>query len=123
VPEAQGKLVTCLAGEAFDVAVDIRKGSPAYAAWDTVTLSAENHQLLWIPPGFAHGFQTLTDDTVILYKVTKEYSPTNDRSFRWNDPELDIKWPIANAILSKRDAEAPVLREIENNNVWTRPTH
>jgi dTDP-4-dehydrorhamnose 3,5-epimerase len=117
-PEAQGKLVTCLVGEVFDVAVDIRTGSPTYGTWEAVLLSAENHRILWIPPGFAHGFQTLIDDTIVGYKVTREYSGANERSVRWNDPQLNIQWPIANPILSERDAQAPCLSEVDNNYEW-----
>jgi dTDP-4-dehydrorhamnose 3,5-epimerase len=118
VPAAQGKLITCLAGDVFDVAVDIRIGSPTYGQWEVVSLSAENHRILWIPPGFAHGFQTLTDNSVVMYKVTREHSASNERSVRWNDPELNIKWPIADPILSRKDAEAPLLSEVDNNNEW-----
>ena len=117
-PEAQGKLVTCLAGEVYDVAVDIRRRSPTYARWEAVLLSAENHRALWVPLGFAHGFQTLKDDTVVGYKVTREYSRASDRSIRWNDPQLNITWPIANPVLSKKDAEAPQLSEVDNNFEW-----
>lgn len=117
-PVAQGKLVRCLAGEAFDVAVDIRKGSPTYRRWISTNLSAENHHILWVPPGFAHGVLTLTENTEIAYKVTVEYSPSHDRSVRWNDPTIGIKWPIANPILSMKDENAPFLDEIDNNLVW-----
>jgi len=120
-PATQGKLVTCLAGEIFDVAVDIRIGSPTYAKWEAVSLSAQNHSILWIPPGFAHGFQTLADDTIVMYKVTSEYSRTDERAIRWNDPALDIKWPIANAMLSEKDAQAPPLAKVDNNNKWRKP--
>jgi dTDP-4-dehydrorhamnose 3,5-epimerase len=119
-PEAQGKLVSCFAGEVFDVSVDIRKGSPAYASWEAVILSAENHNALWVPPGFAHGFQTLANDTVVAYKVTAEYSKANERCIRWNDPGLKIEWPIKNPILSVKDAQAPTLSEVDNNFEWQR---
>jgi dTDP-4-dehydrorhamnose 3,5-epimerase len=117
-PETQGKLVTCLGGEVYDVAVDIRIGSPTYATWEAVLLSADNHRALWVPPGFAHGFQTLKDDTVVGYKVTREYSRPNERTVRWNDPLLNVTWPVVNPILSKKDAEAPQLRDVDNNYEW-----
>ena len=120
-PEAQGKLVTCLGGEVYDVAVDVRRGSPTYASWQAVPLCAESHRALWVPPGFAHGFQTLKDDTVVGYKVTREYSRASERSIRWNDPQLNITWPIANPVLSKKDAEAPQLSEVDNNFQWQPP--
>jgi dTDP-4-dehydrorhamnose 3,5-epimerase len=118
-PAAQGKLVRCLVGEAFDVAVDIRMGSPTYRRWVSATLSAENRHMVWVPPGFAHGFLTLTEVTEIAYKVTSEYSPSHDRSIRWNDTTIGIKWPIANPILSVKDANAPFLNDVDNNLVWS----
>jgi dTDP-4-dehydrorhamnose 3,5-epimerase len=117
-PAAQGKLVRCVAGEVFDVAVDIRKGSPRYAKWVSANLSADNHVMIWVPPGFAHGVLTMSDVAEIMYKVTSEYSPSNDRSIRWNDPEIGVKWPVTRPILSKKDAEAPLLRDVDNNFVW-----
>lgn len=117
-PAAQGKLVRCILGEIFDVAVDIRKGSPTYAKWVSAVLSAENHVMMWVPPGFAHGVMTLSDLTEIVYKVTSEYSPSNDRSIRWDDPSIGIRWPISKPILSKKDAEAPSLSEVDNNFSW-----
>ena len=119
-PCAQGKLVHCLVGEVFDVAVDIRKGSPTYGRWISTDLSAGNHCALWVPPGFAHGFLTLTETTQIVYKVTSEFSALHDRSIRWNDPTIGIKWPIANPILSQKDQNAPFLTEADNNFVWNR---
>ncbi|HXZ90198.1 MAG TPA: dTDP-4-dehydrorhamnose 3,5-epimerase [Candidatus Dormibacteraeota bacterium] len=117
-PAAQGKVVRCVAGEIFDVAVDIRKGSPTYAKWVSASLSADNHAMVWVPPGFAHGVLTMSQVTEISYKVTSEYSPSNDRSVRWNDPEIGVKWPVTNPILSKKDAEAPLLKDVDNNFVW-----
>jgi len=117
-PAAQGKLVRCIVGEIFDVAVDIRKGSPTYAKWVSATLSAENRTMVWVPPGFAHGVLTTTDIAEIAYKVTSEYSQTHDRSVRWNDPAIGIKWPVANPTLSKKDAEASLLKDVDNNFVW-----
>jgi dTDP-4-dehydrorhamnose 3,5-epimerase len=117
-PAAQGKLVRCVAGEVFDVAVDIRRGSPTYGSWVSVNLSAENKRMVWVPPGFAHGVLTVADVAEIIYKVTSEYSPFHDRSIRWNDPEIGVDWPVANPILSKKDAEAPLLRDSDCNFVW-----
>lgn len=119
-PASQGKLVRCTLGEVFDVAVDIRKGSPTYGKWVSITLSAENRRMVWVPPGFAHGVLTTTDIAEIQYKVTSEYSPAHDRGIRWNDPAIGISWPIAKPILSKKDAEAPLLVEADNNFVWRR---
>ena len=121
-PMAQGKLVTCLSGELFDVAADIRKGSPYYARWDSVCLSGENHRILWIPPGFAHGFQTMAENTTVMYKVTREYSAAHERNIRWSDPEIGIRWPIGNPILSKKDATAPLLSDVDNNLEWPKGT-
>jgi len=117
-PAAQGKLVTCIVGEVFDVAVDIRRGSPTYAKWVSTNLSAQNHTMIWVSPGFAHGIMTLSDGAEAVYKVTAEYNPTYDRSLRWNDPAIGINWPLPNPILSKKDAEAPLLGEVDNNFVW-----
>lgn len=118
-PAAQGKLVCCVTGEVFDVAVDIRKESPTYGKWVSAQLSAANHTMIWVPAGFAHGVMTLSDATEIVYKVTSEYSPTHERSVRWDDRAIGIQWPMANPILSKKDAEAPLLSEVDNNFVWS----
>jgi dTDP-4-dehydrorhamnose 3,5-epimerase len=117
-PAAQGKLVHCIVGEVFDVAVDIRKESPTYGRWVSADLSAENRAMLWIPRGFAHGVLNTTDEAEIVYKVTFEYSSAHDRSIRWNDPSIGIQWPIRNPILSKKDSEAPSLKEVDNNFEW-----
>lgn len=108
----------CVAGEVFDVAVDIRQGSPTFGRWTAERLSATNHRILWVPEGFAHGFQALTDGAVVLYKTTHEYSPAHERSIRWDDPTLQIAWPIRDAILHKKDAEAPFLDKAEHNFRW-----
>jgi dTDP-4-dehydrorhamnose 3,5-epimerase len=117
-PAEQGKLVRCVFGELLDVAVDIRKGSPTYAKWVSATLSAENQRMMWIPPGFAHGYLTMSGVSEVLYKVTSEYSPAHDRSVLWNDPTIGIKWPITNPTLSRKDAEAPLLADADSNFVW-----
>ncbi len=117
-PKAQGKLVRCVKGKIWDVAVDIRKGSPWFGKWVAVELSEENKLMLWIPPGFAHGFVALEDDTEVIYKVTAEYAPELDRGILWCDPELGIDWPIKEPILSEKDAKLPKLKDAENNFVF-----
>ncbi len=116
-PSAQGKLVACLQGEIFDVAVDLRRGSPTYGQWVRAVLSAENRRMLWVPEGFAHGFQALQDNTLVWYKVTAEYDPSSERGLRWDDPALGIPWPLAKeALLSPKDAVLPTLAELSDNN-------
>lgn len=110
-PHPQGKLVRCTRGALFDVAVDIRRGSSSFGKWYGVTLSDENKAMLWIPPGFAHGFCTLADETDLVYKTTEIYRPEFDRAILWNDPEIAIEWPIAEPILSAKDTAAPPLRD------------
>jgi dTDP-4-dehydrorhamnose 3,5-epimerase len=106
-PRPEGKLVRCVRGSAFDVAVDIRPGSPTRRRWIGTELSAHNARALWIPPGFAHGFVTLTDDTELLYQITEAYRPELARGLRWNDPAFAIDWPVGEPILSERDANHP----------------
>jgi dTDP-4-dehydrorhamnose 3,5-epimerase len=110
-PHAMGKLVRCTAGRVFDVAVDIRHGSPTFGRWGGLELSADNRRMLWIPPGFAHGFQALEDGSDVQYKSTAFYTPSAEAVIAWNDPDLAIAWPIPAPRLSARDADAPVLRE------------
>lgn len=111
-PKAQGKLVRALAGEIFDVAVDIRQGSAQFGKWIGVILSAENNKQLWIPEGFAHGFQVLSDGTQVLYKTTDYWSAAHERAIRWNDPTIGIDWPARDTIvLSEKDQNAPFLSE------------
>jgi dTDP-4-dehydrorhamnose 3,5-epimerase len=114
-PAAQGKLVGVVQGEAFDVAVDIRQGSPTYGQWVGEVLSAENRRMLYIPPGFAHGYCVLSDAADIAYKVTVEYAPDLDRGIRWNDPTISIDWPMSDPILSPKDAALPHLEDAEKN--------
>jgi dTDP-4-dehydrorhamnose 3,5-epimerase len=110
---AQGKLVRVTRGAVWDVAVDIRQGSPSYGRHVAAVLSAENWQQMWIPPGFLHGFCTLAPDTEVLYKVTAEYDRAAERGVHWRDPALDIPWPIApeEAVLSAKDLELPNLAD------------
>ena len=110
-PFGQGKIVRCINGKIFDVAVDIRKNSPTFKKWIGVELTEENKLMLWIPRGFAHGFLTLSDEAEIIYKVSdNEYSPKSDAGIVWNDPEIGIKWPInGEPILSEKDRNAPML--------------
>ncbi len=115
-PAPQGKLVRCLAGEIFDVIVDIRRSSPAFGRWLGVRLSGANLQQLWVPPGFAHGFLSLSDTSDVLYKVSGLWNRACERSLLWNDPRLAIEWPLealggTSPILSAKDAEAPTLAE------------
>lgn len=108
-PHEQGKLVRVVQGEVFDVAVDVRPGSATYGKWVAEILSAENKRQLWIPPGFAHGFLTLSDTAEFLYKTTDYYAPELERSIRWNDPMLAVDWPLKEPLLSAKDQVAPFL--------------
>jgi dTDP-4-dehydrorhamnose 3,5-epimerase len=113
-PKAQGKLVTVLEGEVFDVAVDIRVGSPTFGRAVAVTLSGENKRQIYVPPGFAHGFSVLRDATLLMYKCTELYAPEVEGGIIWNDPDLDIRWPLAEPpTLSGKDAKYPRLRDID----------
>ena len=108
-PRAQGKLVSVLRGEVFDVAVDIRTGSPTFGRWTGATLSAENKRQFWVPPDFAHGFVVTSEDALFSYKCTDYYAPEHDGSILWNDPEIGIRWPVENPTLSGKDVSAPPL--------------
>jgi dTDP-4-dehydrorhamnose 3,5-epimerase len=114
-PNAQGKLVQVLTGEVFDVAVDIRVGSPAFGQWFGEILSAENHKQMYIPPGFAHGFCVLSDTALFFYKCTDYYNPSTEGGIIWNDPDLAIAWPVNNPQISKKDAGCTPLKNIPKN--------
>ncbi|ABO51539.1 dTDP-4-dehydrorhamnose 3,5-epimerase [Desulforamulus reducens MI-1] len=115
-PKAQAKLVRCIRGAIFDIAVDIRKGSPNFGKWIGIKLTAENKKQLLIPRGFAHGFMTLTEDVEVQYKVDELYAPELDRSILWSDPVIGIKWPMdITPLLSTKDEKAPLLEDAENN--------
>jgi dTDP-4-dehydrorhamnose 3,5-epimerase len=112
-PQAQGKLVMALRGKIFDVAVDIRRGSPTYGRWVGAVLSDENFHMLYVPEGFAHGFCVLSDEVDLIYQVTAEYAPQTERGIVWNDPTIGIQWPIAEPMLSPRDVQLPLLQEAD----------
>ncbi len=115
-PKAQGKLVSAARGEIFDVAVDIRRASPTFGRWVGALLTAESGNMLYVPPGFAHGFCVLSEEGDLLYKVTHaEYAPECERGILWNDPAIGIDWPVSNPILSPRDQQLPPLRDAETN--------
>jgi dTDP-4-dehydrorhamnose 3,5-epimerase len=108
----QGKLVRAVEGEMFDVAVDIRRGSPTFGRWVGLVLSGENFRQLWIPPGFAHGFCVLSESVHVEYKCTGFYDPADEVSIAWNDPAIGIRWPVEAPTLSTKDATAPRLAEV-----------
>lgn len=116
IRQPQGKLVRVSRGAVFDVAVDMRRSSPRFGQWVGAELTADNHRMLWVPAGFAHGFLTLSDDTDFLYKCTDYYAPEHERSVRWDDPHIGIEWPLPGGMapqLSARDAAAPLLADAE----------
>lgn len=108
----QGKLVRVVKGEVYDVAVDIRQGSPTFGEWEAVILSDKNKLQFWVPPGFAHGFVVLTDIADFEYKCTDYYDPSDEGNILWNDPDLNIRWPVDVPILSEKDADAPKLANL-----------
>jgi len=118
-PSPQGKLVSVLAGEVFDVAVDIRVGAPTFGAWTSVILSSENNRQFYVPEGFAHGFVVLSDEALVNYKCTALYDGDADGGIRWNDPALNIAWPVEAPILSPKDAQAPFLHEVPAERLFT----
>lgn len=114
-PHRQGKLVRCISGTVWDVAVDLRRNSSTYGKWYGIELSDENKTMLYLPPGFAHGFAVLSETAEFVYKVTAEYAPESDGGIAWNDPTLGIQWPIApeDALVSEKDNQLPTLKELE----------
>jgi dTDP-4-dehydrorhamnose 3,5-epimerase len=114
-PEAIGKLVTCVRGRIFDVAVDVRRGSPTYGQWVGMEIGEQRPVMLYVPVGFAHGFCALSESADVVYKQTGYYSPEHERTVRWNDPAIGIDWPIAQPQLSPKDAEARLLAEVDSH--------
>jgi dTDP-4-dehydrorhamnose 3,5-epimerase len=112
-PHGQGKLVYVMAGEVFDVAVDLRVGSPSFGKWTSEMLSGENKRQLYIPPGFAHGFVVTSESAVFCYRCTELYHPESERFIRWDDPTIGIDWPVSDPILAPRDAAAPFLADFD----------
>ena len=108
-------MVRVVKGEVYDVAVDIREGSPTFGEWEGIVLSEENFRMLYVPVGFAHGFCVLSEEAEFVYKVTHEFDPDCDAGFVWNDPEVGIEWPMANPVLSDKDAELPPLADADRN--------
>lgn len=112
-PKPQGKLVWVLEGSVLDVVADIRPGSPHFRRWYAVELSAANHRMLYVPPGFAHGFAVLSEDATFSYLCTELYDPAADRAIAWNDPQIGVEWPLAEPSLSAKDRSAPRLAEVD----------
>ncbi|MEI6576219.1 MAG: dTDP-4-dehydrorhamnose 3,5-epimerase [Bacteroidota bacterium] len=113
-PFSQGKLVKVVMGSVYDVAVDLRKNSPTYGQWSAIELSAENKLMFWIPAGFAHGFQSLEENTIFSYKCTNYYDKNSEASLLFNDPDIGINWPIANTILAEKDLQAGLLNNFDS---------
>lgn len=111
-PAAQGKLVWVLEGEVFDVAVDLRRSSPTFGRWHGLRLSAENHFQFFVPPGFAHGFAVLSERALFAYKCTALYSPKDEMTLRWDDPDVAVQWPVTEPVLSEKDKKGVRLRDM-----------
>ena len=118
-PNPQGKLVSVVEGEVYDVAVDIRVGSPTFGHWTAAILSADNKRHFWIPEGFAHGFAVLSDNATFFYQCTALYDRTTDAGIRWNDARIGVDWPIANPVLSDKDQQTPFLDEVAREKLPT----
>ncbi len=118
-PHPQGKLVSVLEGEVYDVAVDIRRGSPTFGRWAAAVLTADNKRHFWIPEGFAHGFCVLSDSAVFTYQCTALYDPAADAGIRWNDGDIAVDWPVSDPQLSAKDARAPFLADIPRERLPT----
>ncbi len=119
-PDAQGKLITVIAGEVFDAVVDLRCDSPTFGQWVGAELSAANRRQLYAPEGFAHGFVVTSDTALVSYKCTRTYAPDQERILRWDDPDVGIEWPVADPILSEKDTSAPRLRDIPKAKLFRR---
>lgn len=117
-PSPQAKLVSAVEGEIFDVAVDLRLGSPTFGQWTAAVLSSENKRQLFVPEGFAHGFQVLSDVALVTYKCTSYYDAQADGGVRWDDPQIGVEWPLPDPILSAKDAQAPLLRELPEERLF-----
>ena len=117
-PSAQGKLVSVLRGEIYDVAVDIRLGSPTFGCWIGLTLSAANRRQLYIPEGFAHGFVVINEDALVSYKCTAFYDKGADAGIRWDDPDVGVEWPVQCPLLTPKDADAPLLRDVPEERLF-----
>jgi dTDP-4-dehydrorhamnose 3,5-epimerase len=113
----QGKLIQVIRGEIIDVAVDIRKGSPMFGQWISVSLSSNNRRQIYIPEGFAHGFCVISENADVMYKCTDFYAPCNERGIVWSDPDIAIDWPVKNPILSPKDRSYPLLRDVSSDNL------
>lgn len=117
-PVPQGKLVSVLQGEVFDVAVDLRRSSPTFGKWHGLTLSGENKRQFFVPPGFAHGFAVMSETALFHYKCTEMYSPGNELTIRWDDPDLGIKWPLKDPTLSEKDAKGLLLKNVPQERLF-----
>lgn len=114
-PFEETKLVRCIRGAIYDVVLDLRPESPSYKKWLAVELTADNHKAIYIPPGLAHGYQTLTDDVEVFYQVSQFYAPTHERGVRWNDPAFGIEWPLTPTVISQKDQQYPLFIEGSNH--------
>ena len=121
-PNPQGKLVSVLEGEVYDVAVDIRSGSPTFGRWTAAILSADNKRHFWVPEGFAHGFAVLSDNATFVYQCTAAYERSSDAAIRWNDAAIAIDWPVAVPLLSDKDQRAPFLADVPREKLPTYPS-
>lgn len=108
-PHPQGKLVGAAVGEVYDAIVDLRKGSPTYGRWLSIVLSSENHTMIYVPPGFGHGFCVLSEEALVIYNTTGEFAPESERGVLWNDPAIGIDWPVKDPIISAKDQALPPL--------------
>lgn len=117
-PRDQAKIITVVKGKIFDVAVDIRKNSPSYGKWVSEILSEDNHKLLYVPEGFAHGFCVLSQEADIFYKVSNEYSKEHERGIVWNDPAINISWPIEKPVISDKDNQLPLLKNSDSDFIY-----